>query len=139
MLPRFLYATIQLAYMISPFLIQKIVLGLVVTLFIVANSFAVVYGVRAAHSRAVLSTVRELELALDFFLKDQTRYPSAQEFATISTFGQYLSSWPVPRFVSGPCVESFSYRQIGLKHYELSFCLPAPAQGLTSGVHTLAR
>jgi hypothetical protein len=125
--------------MISSFLIQKIVLGVVIVLFVIVSSLAVVHGIRAAHSRAILSTVHELERALDFFLKDQTRYPSAQEFATISTFGQYLSSWPVPRFISGSCAESFSYRQTGLKHYELSFCLPAPAEGLASGIHILAR
>jgi hypothetical protein len=125
--------------MISYSLIQKVVLSIVVILFIASMGYAGRAGLRAAQSNAVLKNVAQLQVALDFFLKDQTRYPSAQEFTTISAFGQYLNTWPVPDFPGNLCPQSFSYRQTSLKHYELSFCLPASAQGLAEGFHTVTK
>lgn len=94
---------------------------------------AVINGSRAAQSRQVLKDATAIKVALDYFYKDQNRYPSIDEFKDQNIMRQYFSNFPPQEFVSGVCDSSFDYVNTFRNDYELRFCMPKGVRGYQTG------
>lgn len=98
---------------------------------------AVVNGQRSAQARQVVKDVNAITAALEYFYKDQNRYPAIGEFEEQNVMRQYLSNFPPQEFASGPCTESISYQNDFRDDYELRFCLPKGVKGYKTGWNSI--
>lgn len=114
-------------------ILKYIGLAILVALAVVVIWRAVVNGSRSSQSRQVLKDAAAIKLALDYFYKDQNRYPSIGEFEDQNIMRQYLSNFPPKEFVSGVCDSSFDYVNTFRNDYELRFCLPKGVRGYQTG------
>lgn len=81
-------------------------------------------GKNLAQANAVVVASQNISSALMYFYKDQGRFPSPTEFAQSEIMLNYLSSFPLPQFVSKTCSETFVYKRTDPNAFVLNFCLP---------------
>ncbi len=105
----------------------------VAAVFLLAIILGISRGQTEAQAQIVVQTAQNTGRALQFFYQDQNRYPTVSEFGDQNTMLNYLSSFPLPDFVSKNCSQSFVYKQIGDQSFQLDFCLPTPASTYQAG------
>lgn len=94
-------------------------------------------GKDAAQSDAIIKTVQNISIALDYFYSDQNRYPSVLEFDEQNIMLSYLNIFPLPNFVSELCPENFIYKRNSASVASLSFCLPRSVKPYAQGWNAL--
>ena len=97
-------------------------------------------GVARAHSLDTYNSVDALNQALGFYFKDQTEYPTQQQFEAQQILTvNYLTAQPSPTDASGVCAgqTDFSYNRPSAKTFQLQFCLQQSVKGLSAGTHIL--
>ena len=94
---------------------------------------AILNGSRGAKSRQVVRDATSIAAALEYFYKDQNRYPAVNEFKDQNVMRQYLSNFPPREFASGVCDMSFEYANTFRDDYELRICLPKSVRGYRTG------
>lgn len=104
--------------------------------------FALVSGASAGKSNAqdktVLNGAQSVQKALGYFYNDQNRYPTAEEFQDKNIMLTYLTTFPLPNFVSASCPQSFIYKRITAQSYQLDFCLVRGLSGYIKGWNVLS-
>ncbi len=90
-----------------------------------------------AQAAVVESTGKSVSSALQLFYQDQGRFPSALEFSQQNVMLNYLTSFPLPEFVSQTCSQTFVYKRVSNSEFALSFCLPTATSGYNKGWNTL--
>lgn len=97
-------------------------------------------GASRARSLDTFRSVSTLKQALNYYMKDQNQYPTADQFSNqqILTLN-YLSSMPVPTDASGACASQtkFDYSRPTPQTFSLQFCLTQGVSGLTQGMHIM--
>lgn len=86
------------------------------------------WGKKAAQSRQIVKDSKTILNALEYFYKDQNRYPSINEFNDQNVMRQYMNNFPPQQYASDSCSKSFDYQNLFRSDYELRICLPK-AQG----------
>lgn len=114
-------------------ILKYIGLAILVGLVVFLLWWALLNGSRAAQSRQVVKDATAIVSGLDYFYKDQNRYPSIGEFNDQNVMRQYLSNFPPQDFNSGVCSGSFDYVNTFRDDYELRFCLPKGVKGYKTG------
>jgi hypothetical protein len=125
--------------MLNLALVRAVIIALLAIVFGLVVFFGIQSGIKRAQSNYVYHTTETLKEAIGYFKNDHNRYPSEVEFASGNGFEAYLSPFPPHEFASGDCADSFSYRFINQRQYDLTFCLPSSVEGLTAGRHTIAQ
>lgn len=90
-------------------------------------------GKKAAQGRQVVKDAKTIVSALEYFYKDQNRYPAITEFQDQNIMRQYMSGFPPQEFLSSSCAKSFDYTNTYRDDYELRFCLPKGVKGYRTG------
>jgi hypothetical protein len=97
-------------------------------------------GVARARSLDTYHSVDTLNTALGYYFKDQSEYPTQQQFQNqqILTIN-YLTTQPQPSDVSGACANdtTFDYSRPTAQTFQLQFCLQQGVKGLSVGEHVL--
>lgn len=90
-------------------------------------------GQKVAQSEQIIRTGQNIFAGLNYFYKDQNRYPTVSEFSDKSIMLNYFSAFPPVQFVSGSCTASFVYKRSDSKNFELDFCLPTSLKNYSKG------
>jgi hypothetical protein len=85
-------------------------------------------------SKRVVKDAVTIQDGLEYFFKDQNRYPSTGEFKDINLMGSYISNFPPQSFVSDACPYTFDYFNPSPFTYELKFCIPAAVGTFPAGI-----
>lgn len=97
-------------------------------------------GKKQAQSKVVLGMVFEIEKGLDFFYKDNGRFPSANEFLEEKIMAPYFNQLPaLPEIDPKICNAAYIYNRPSIKSYELNFCLPKSTDGFIRGWNKLVK
>lgn len=86
-----------------------------------------------AQSGIVFKNALAVAESLDYFLKDQDRYPSALEFQDRNIMMNYFNNFPPFNFVSKNCQQSYLYKRAKLTEYSLAYCLERAVKGQKKG------
>ncbi len=120
--------------MLNHIIVQRIVLGVVALILIVAVLLSWVSGTKAGKSIVVLKDAAAARDGLHFFYNDQGRYPSVTEFQDRNLMLGYFSSYPLPNITGGKCSQTFKYNSpLSVQSFQLDFCLPKASQGFVAG------
>ncbi len=111
----------------------------VAAVFVAAVFLGIRHGKAVAGAKQVESMVAELKKGLDYFLRDQNRYPTAQEFLDRNIQLTYFSQAPDNLTDNSVCKENFTYKRVSLTVYELDFCLAANLGQYRAGWNKLVR
>ncbi len=90
-------------------------------------------GVKAAQSRQISKDAKAIIAGLEYFYKDQNRYPFVGEFEDQNVMRQYVSGFPPREFPSELCEKSYDYVNNFRNDYELRICLPKGVSGYKAG------
>jgi len=104
---------------------------------LLAIFWGVSQGRKISQSKIIIQTANNSAAALQYFYKDQNRYPSAEEFANQNLMLNYMSNFPLPDFASSVCSQSFAYKRPDPLTFSLSFCLPAAQGGYLAGWNSI--
>ncbi len=85
-------------------------------------------GQKAGQSRQVIKDAKTITAALEYFYKDQNRYPAITEFNDQNVMRQYMDNFPPQQFTDSVCDKTYDYQNAFRADYELRICLPK-AQG----------
>jgi hypothetical protein len=107
-------------------------LVLAVVLFMVLM-WAMNKGKRQAEAELIIQNTQAIQESLEFFFRDQNRYPSALEFSNLNIMNSYLNPYPPLKLVSKSCNETFVYKRPAPVVYQLNFCLPIATKGFKQG------
>jgi len=113
--------------------LQNLILSFLALALSLSLWLAIVSGIRAGKSTVILKNTEALQYGLNYFFKDQNRYPTALEFADPNIMANYLTSFPAQDIAGGPCQKTYGYRSDTAKTYELNFCLPKASAGFAAG------
>ncbi len=109
-------------------------------LLLLALFFGYRSGIARARSLDTYHSVDVLNTALAYYFKDQSQYPTAQQFQNqqILTIN-YITTQPQPSDAAGVCAAqtSFAYSRPTAQTFALQFCLQQGVKGLSAGMHTL--
>ncbi len=108
-------------------------IAILVVLLVLAIWWAFDLGKRSAQSRQVVKDAQALTTALEYFYKDQSRYPAITEFLDQNIMRQYASGFPPQNYISRFCQKSFDYTNTFRNDYELRFCLSKSVKGYKTG------
>ncbi len=119
-------------------IIKYVVLILLTLLAVLAIRWAFINARHAGQSRQAIKDGRAIAQALEYFYKDQNRYPSTDEFTDLNLMRQYLSGFPPQQYVSPNCParssgSTYGYINNFRNDYELRICLPKAVQGYKAG------
>jgi type II secretory pathway pseudopilin PulG len=119
-------------------LIKYVVLVLLIAIAVLAMRWAFINGRYAGQSRQAIKDAHAIQQALEYFYKDQNRYPSTDEFTDQNLMRQYMSGFPPQQYFSPNCPDrgngsTFSYINNFRNDYELRICLSKGVQGYKSG------
>ncbi|TSC66429.1 MAG: hypothetical protein G01um101477_86 [Candidatus Doudnabacteria bacterium Gr01-1014_77] len=121
--------------------LQLIVLVAVVLLFALILIWGIFSGLALGKAKSTYRQVDNINTALQYYYKDQDRYPTADQFNNQKILvPYYMQSMPTPESAgSGACsnIKDFVYSQKTPKTFSLQFCMNAKANGLSGGVHIL--
>lgn len=76
-----------------------------------------------AQSRVVDKNALTLKQGLEYFFQDQDRYPTPLEFQNEQLMLKYFFPFPPVEFKSAQCPQSYVYKRLSLREYQLNFCL----------------
>jgi len=122
-------------------LTKKIWLFLTVLLAAVILFFSLFFGIKSgkllAQSAIISGNAVSLNKGLQFFYKDQNRFPTAVEFSNNNIMLDYFSIFPAADFASESCPNSFAYKRNSLQEFQLNFCLPKAFQNYSAGWNSI--
>jgi predicted nucleic acid-binding Zn ribbon protein len=97
-------------------------------------------GKRQAKSALILNWASEETLALEYFYRDNNRFPTADEFARPEVMGNYFVKAPEGvNIQTEQCPEILKYIRPRTENYELYFCLPRAQDGYNLGLNQFVR
>lgn len=121
--------------------LQLIVLVAVVLLFVLVLLWGIFSGLALGKAQSTYRQVDNINTALQYYFKDQDRYPTADQFSNQKILvPYYMQAMPTPQNTgSGACsnYKDFIYSQKSPKTFSLQFCLNADAYGVSKGMHIL--
>jgi hypothetical protein len=113
--------------------------AVLLVLFYIFVTYGSSAGKKQAESKLIASQAAELNKSLENFYSDNSRFPSADEFARTEVMSNYLSRVPKESDMAVPgCPQIFSYQRPDPKSYTLNFCLPASIGNFKSGWNTFS-
>ncbi len=95
-------------------------------------------GKRQSEAELIVQNTQAIQESLEFFFRDQNRYPSALEFSNLNIMSSYLNPYPPLKFVSKSCNETFDYKRPSQAVYQLNFCLPMATKGFKQGWNSVS-
>ncbi len=119
-------------------IIKYVLLVLLILIAVLAIRWAFINARYAGQSRQAIKDSRAIVQALEYFYKDQNRYPSTDEFTDLNLMRQYLSGFPPQQYVAPSCPardsgSTFGYVNSFRNDYELRVCLPKAVRGYKEG------
>ena len=116
--------------------VQNSAVILVAVILFISLWRGVTAGRLTAKTRAVMDNTAAIVSGLDYFYKDQGRYPSMQEFTDRNIMASYFNGYPFQNIPGGSCTTSYYYHTLTpYQTYELHFCLPQKSGQLAAGVN----
>lgn len=94
-------------------------------------------GQQAGQSRQAVKDANAVKQALEYFYKDQNRYPATDEFKDDNLMRQYLSAFPPKQYPSKQCPTTFEYSNSFRNDYELRVCLTKAVKGYNKGINII--
>lgn len=101
---------------------------LLAVVFLLVLLWGVGSGKSKAHSEISLNQTMQIQIALEYFFRDNDMYPSSFEFKDVKIMGSYFNQFPIGFATTDMCKENFIYNRVKLNQYELSFCLDTQIQ-----------
>lgn len=109
------------------------ILALVLGVFFAQRS-GFVGGRNRAQSAVLVANALQVQAAVKNFKADQGRYPTEDEFASKAVMLNYLSSFPLPEFISSRCPEkSYYYRKTSANTVDFQVCIEEAVGSLKPG------
>ncbi len=120
---------------------QSLTLVAAIILFILSLAFGIFSGLSLGKDKANYENVSNIYRALNYFFKDQDRFPTADEFSSQKILAPfYMSTIPMAANLQGACKNftDYVYARQTTTSYDLQFCLNNAVSGWNSGLNTLS-
>lgn len=123
-------------------LLQALIFSFICLVVILVVFAAYASAQRTAKNAQRVSDVQQLRVALKYYYDEFGQYPqsssSYQAVGMNNEFARFVSQWPVPPAIGGPCAAQpniYAYEQVnGGETYQLKFCLGESFRGLPAGI-----
>lgn len=112
---------------------QHLAVGLAAVLLLWSAYEGAQSGRLQAESRLVFQNAQVVTQGLEYFRKDQDRYPSSVEFGNPSLMLRYFDQFPPHEFRQAPCTESYRYQRPSQQVYAFAYCLAKAYGGSPEG------
>lgn len=112
------------------------VVGVVILVCALSVWWGVVGGKQKAQGALIAHNTDQVKQAINFFYRDQDRFPTVAEFSDRGGLGLYLSS-QLPELSVAGCDKAVSYSILANKQPQLSVCLPRSSGGYKAGINTI--
>jgi len=112
---------------------SSIAVILVTAVFLSAIFFGASRGKAVAVAESSFSGAKEIQKGLDYFYKDQNRFPTVEELFSTNIALTYFSTVPSDVSETSVCQQNFSYSRLSLNSYQLDFCLAVAVEGYQRG------
>jgi type II secretory pathway pseudopilin PulG len=116
--------------------IMRLVVIFVLLALVLATSFYSWQSAKkTAQSRRVAKDSQAIRSGLEYFYKDQNRYPSTIEFQDANLMSAYISNYPPLSFPTEECPQNFDYFNPSPFSYELRICLQKSVGAFHAGIN----